>query len=323
MVYEGRLDGHRGGVTALSFSEDGKRLLTASEDRTLRLWERSEDEGGEGFGGPSKAFALKRTLRHSDVVSAAVLEKGGDFALSCSWDRTVKLWKLDEEDEDPCLRTMRGHKHQVNAVVWSPDVRVIVTASCDKQLKIWNNLGECKFSLQYNDGHEDWVSAVAYGDECLLSAGWDRTVKLWNTKNFSMEWEMKNHTAPVHAVAIAPDSRHAASGGADRTVLVSDLKEKKVIGACEVDGTIRSLDFHPTEAWLAAMVELPTGGAIWVLDVMARTSVARLVAPSGANACRGLAVKWDPKGTRVFGGFSDGSVQVWRTPSPAAAPSRR
>ena len=146
------------------------------------MWERSEDEGGEGFGGPSKAFALKRTLRHSDVVSAAVLEKGGDFALSCSWDRTVKLWKLDEEDEDPCLRTMRGHKHQVNAVVWSPDVRVIVTASCDKQLKIWNNLGECKFSLQYNDGHEDWVSAVAYGDECLLSAGWDRTVKLWNTK---------------------------------------------------------------------------------------------------------------------------------------------
>ena len=38
---------------------------------------------------------------------------------------------------------------------------------------------------------------------------------------------MKNHTAPVHAVAIAPDSRHAASGGADRTVLVSDLKESR------------------------------------------------------------------------------------------------
>ena len=67
--------------------------------------------------------------------------------LSSSWDRTVKLWTLDENEDEACLRTFRGHRHQVNAVVWSPDHRIILTASCDRTVKVWNNLGECKFTL--------------------------------------------------------------------------------------------------------------------------------------------------------------------------------
>lgn len=317
LAYEGRLDGHRAGITALSFSEDGKKLLTASNDRTLRVWEVRDDTEVTADGSFKKGpvASTKRTLRgHSDVVSQAILERGGNFVLSSSWDRTVKLWTLDEEDDEPCIRTFRGHEHQVNAVVWSPDHRIILTASCDRTIKVWNNLGECKFTIGYDECHKDWVTAVVWGDkaESLLSASWDKTVKLWDAKNMKMLWETRAHTAPVLAVAVSPDGSIGASGGADRTILLLDLKGRCVDYAFRVDGIIRGLDFNPLELRLAAITEMsPSGRVVQVFDLSTKTCLQSLSPPGEGLA--GLAVKWDPQGRRLFGGFSDGSLHVWRS----------
>jgi len=320
-AYEGRLDGHRAGITALSFSEDGKKLLTASKDRTLCVWEVHEDTAdGSSKNKKVPVASAKRTLRgHSDVVSQAILESGGDFVLSSSWDRTVKLWTLDEKEDEACLRTFRGHRHQVNAVVWSPDHRIILTASCDRTVKVWNNLGECKFTL-YDGDHKDWVTALAWSRDTdadyFLSASWDKTVKLWNTKDMKMLWEMKAHTGPVLAVAVSPDSKLGASGGSDRTILVLDLKGRCVAYAFAVDGIIRALDFNPREFWLAAITEMSPSGRVRVFDLQTKTCLLGLSPPDQGLA--GLAVKWHPQGRRLFGGFSDGSVHVWRSPATGA-----
>ncbi|WJX56545.1 hypothetical protein P8452_42196 [Trifolium repens] len=67
----------------------------------------------------------------------------------------------------------------VNA--FSIDNRQIVYASRDRTIKLWNTLGECKYTIQDGDAHFDWVCCVRFSPSTLrptiVSASWDRTVK--------------------------------------------------------------------------------------------------------------------------------------------------
>ena len=74
------LTGHTGGVWIVSVSADGKRLLTSSDDTTLRLWD--TDTGKE----------LRVFSGHTKCIVAAALSPDGQRVLSGSGDKTVRLW---------------------------------------------------------------------------------------------------------------------------------------------------------------------------------------------------------------------------------------
>jgi len=71
----------------------------------------------------------------------------------------------------------------VLSVAFSADNRQIVSGSRDKTIKLWNTLAECKFTIM-EDGHSDWVSCVRFSpnhtNPIIVSAGWDRAVKVWS-----------------------------------------------------------------------------------------------------------------------------------------------
>jgi WD40 repeat protein len=65
-----------------------------------------------------------------------------------------------------------------------------VYASRDRTIKLWNTLGECKYTIQDGDAHSDWVCCVRFSPSTLrptiVSASWDRTVKVWNRFDFTL-----------------------------------------------------------------------------------------------------------------------------------------
>jgi WD40 repeat protein len=65
-----------------------------------------------------------------------------------------------------------------------------VSASRDRTIKLWNTLGECKYTIQDGDAHSDWVFSVRFSPSTLrptiVSASWDRTVKVWNRFDFTL-----------------------------------------------------------------------------------------------------------------------------------------
>ena len=69
------------------------------------------------------------------------------------------------------------------SVAFSPDNRQIVSSSRDKTIKLWNTLGECKFTIT-EGGHAEWVSAVRFSpnpqENVIVSSGWDKLVKVLN-----------------------------------------------------------------------------------------------------------------------------------------------
>lgn len=107
-----------------------------------------------------------------------VSELPGQFALSSSWDKTLRLWDLNT---GLTTRQFLGHTADVLSVSFSADNRQIVSGSRDRTIKLWNTLGECKFNIQ-EDGHTEWVSCVRFSpnplNPVIVSAGWDKVVKV-------------------------------------------------------------------------------------------------------------------------------------------------
>ena len=106
-------------------------LLSSSRDKTVILWTLTREEGAYGY--------PKRSLRgHSHFVQDVVISGDGAFALSGSWDGTLRLWDLASGNT---TRRFVGHAKDVLSVAFSVDNRQIVSGSRDKTIKLWNTLG--------------------------------------------------------------------------------------------------------------------------------------------------------------------------------------
>ncbi|CAD7695387.1 unnamed protein product [Ostreobium quekettii] len=121
------------------------------------------------------SYPLKSLHGHSHSVQDVTISLDGQFALSGSWDGTLRLWDLNAGTTS---RHFVGHTKDVLSVAFSVDNRQIVSAARDKTIKIWNTLGECKFTMGDQDGHTEWVSCVRFSPDTtkpmLVSAGWDK-----------------------------------------------------------------------------------------------------------------------------------------------------
>ena len=120
----------------------------------------------------------RRLQGHHHFVSDVVLSSDGHFALSGSWDKTLRLWDLGT---GKTTRRFEDHTKDVMSVAFSADNRQIVSGSRDKTIKLWNTLAQCKYTIQ-EDGHQDWVSCVRFSpnnqNPIIVSASWDKYVKV-------------------------------------------------------------------------------------------------------------------------------------------------
>ena len=107
-----------------------------------------------------------------------MISSDGAYALSASWDKSLRLWELSS---GASTRTFTGHTNDVLSVSFSADNRQIVSGSRDRTIKLWNTLGDCKFTIT-DKGHTDWVSCVRFSpnpqNPVIVSAGWDKLVKV-------------------------------------------------------------------------------------------------------------------------------------------------
>ena len=122
--------GHSEEVQSVSFSPDGKQIVSGSEDKTLKIWD-------------AKTGKAVHTMRgHSDIVWSVSFSPDGKQIVSGSEDDTLKLWSWDAETKTgELLHTMEGRSFGVNSVSFSPDGKHIVSGSTgydDSIFKLWD-----------------------------------------------------------------------------------------------------------------------------------------------------------------------------------------
>jgi len=303
----GILKGHSGWVTCIATTaENPDMLLSGSRDKSIIIWNLTK-ESEQNYGTPKRALT-----GHSHFIQDLAVSSDGQFALSGSWDATLRLWDLNF---GTTTRRFVGHTRDVLSVAFSADNRQIVSGSRDKTIKLWNTLGECKYTIEEN-GHTEWVSCVRFSpntqNPTIVSGGWDKLVKVWNLQNCKLKTNLVGHTGYVNSVTISPDGSLCASGGKDGTVRLWDLNEGKHLYSLDGGDIINSLIFSPTRYWLCAA----TQSSVKIWDLESKSLVADLSknhpdfqAKTKDPAC--ISVAWSADGTTLFTGYTDNLIRVW------------
>ena len=153
------LDRHSNGITSAEFSSDGKHLITASWDKTAKIWTRD----GE----------LVASLEdHQATVSSAEFSPDNNYVVTASDDKTVKVWTLNGK----LFATLKGHEQTVNSAKFSPDNNYVITASGDGTAKIWTPNGKLIATIEDREGSIDSAEFGLNGKLVITSSA--RT-KLW------------------------------------------------------------------------------------------------------------------------------------------------
>jgi WD40 repeat protein len=212
--------GHQAIIRDVIFTKDGKHLVSASEDKTVRVWDVKTGKTvrilrtqiGKGPDGKIYAAALSPDNKwlalggypsrwgirlmdfktgkivgllkgHSNVIFGLSFSKDNSLLISGSADKSARIWDVKTGQT---LHILKGHKDHIYAVAFSLDSSFAVTGSDDHTLKLWNvSSGALIKTLR---GHDDKVVSVAFTPDgkYILSNSYDKTIRLWdgNTGNF-------------------------------------------------------------------------------------------------------------------------------------------
>jgi len=309
LSYAGQIKGHKDWVTSLTCpqtTDSSLKVISASRDNSLVTWGENTDHHSADS---DYAIPQRRLEGHSGFVQDVALTNNGEYALSASWDRSVRLWNLKT---GACFGKFLGHTKDVLSVAFSPDNRHVLSGGRDAKLKIWNVKGECVYTLD-RDAHTDWVSCVRFSpvpaSPLIVSGGWDNVVKVWSLAEFRCHYTLRGHTGHVNSVAVSPDGSLCASAGKDGVAKLWDLNRGEHLYELECGEPVNQLAFSPNRYWLCAATE----NAIRIWDLENKEVVAELV-PEKANKggkpeC--LSVAWSADGATLYSGYTDATIRVW------------
>jgi WD40 repeat protein/glucose/arabinose dehydrogenase len=326
---DSELTGHEGEVHLVAWRPDGRQILTAAKDSTVRLWDLNGQESHklrahQGWvtsvawspdGKQLLTGSYDNSARLWDVpngnqryilngserwVLSVAFRPDGKQVLTGSYDGTVRLWDAASGHE---LQSLKGHEGPVNAVAWSPDGRQIVSVSDDKTARLWDLKGNLLHILR---GHKEALHSVAWsptGKQLLTAA---RSARLWDAASGQELHRLEGQAGQVNAIAWRPDGTQVLTGGEDNSARVWDVtsgRELQLLRGHE--GPINALAWHPNGT------SIVTGSDDGTVRLFLEDGSTLNILEGHTGLIHSLA--WHPDGKQLLTSSADQSARLWIT----------
>ena len=290
--------GHRSIMRDVMFIRDGKYLVSAGDDKVVRVWDVAtgktvrviRGEIGDGDAGKIYAAALSPDERYLAVGGWLARESGSRDAV-----------RIHDFAGGDVVALLEGHTSIIDALAFSRDGRLLASAGFDKTVRLWDVANWT--TLHTLSGHRDRIFAVDLSPDGrrVVSGSDDDTLRLWDTTSGKLIREMKGHSGNVRAAVFSPDGRYIASGSDDKTVRLWDGETGEPIKKLgEQNRQIVSLAFSPDARRLvtgigstgaggydSAVFAVPSGEVVSRFSEHDNSVAATAISPDGHIAATG------------------------------------
>ena len=282
--------GHKGYVSTAAYSPDGTRIVTASADNTVRIWDART----------GKQIAVVRG--HGGPVNSAAYSGDGARIVTTSDDKTARIWDARTGKQ---IAVLGGHEGAVYSGAYSPDGTRIVTSSADRTARVWDARTGKQIAILH--GHESVVYTVAYdpGGTRIVTASDDKTARVWDARTGTQIAVLRGHDGAVVTAVYSPDSAQVVTASDDKTARIWDARTGTQIAVLRGhDGPLSSAAYSPNGTHI---VTASFDKTVCIWDARTGTQLAVLRGHDGiVNSAL-----YNPNGTRIATASNDRTARVW------------
>ncbi|MCI0689440.1 MAG: HlyD family efflux transporter periplasmic adaptor subunit, partial [Sporichthyaceae bacterium] len=310
------LRGHLQEVTGVAVADDGQGrplILSGSEDRTVRIWDRVD--GKQLY-----------TLRFPSAVRAVACAPDGKQNLAVAGTAEGSAWLLRgfSSTKEPTLAALGGrHKGPVTCAAFSPDGKLLATGGEDHLIRLWDTSnGELLHLCPPDQGHRGAVTSLHFASNTeLVSAGrGDQSVRVWRLGANSLPSgvnEFPRRSGDVADLGVSPDGKR---------VLFDQGRDLQVLSLAtgQIEGVLHNTS--PAMNFTTMALFSPKDGKLVLTASASENRLQLYRSPVGARCAEIRQLVWptspatcgvfDPQGRFAVTGMKDRSVLVWQMPSP-------